>query len=104
MVPDFGKIRTLIRKKRVFGEYIIDNKYRLFAVLIVHGNRPQSIEDWGGGHYTAYIRPYSDKENWYYYNDQGPTWKKEGVLPAEVFVDQKRQRPELFFYSRVKKK
>ncbi len=99
-VPKMGKITKIQTKAQAFGEYIIDNKYRLFAAVIVYGPRPQFAE-WGGGHYNAYIRPAFDPDKWYEYDDMGPAFHAIGSLPKSVFKDAKIQRPELLFYQKV---
>lgn len=105
-VPVFGEIITTYHKARSFGEYIIDGRYRLFAAIMNHGNRP-SFTGWGGGHYTAIIRPQFSPDEWYDYDDLGPSWTKTssengvGRLPLEVFLDTQRDRPELLFYEKI---
>jgi hypothetical protein len=115
---DTGQIKTkyipkiearvkLIEKVRIFDEYIINERYRLFAVIRNHGDKPKSsgIEDFGGGHYTAYIRPFFDNQNWYNYNDMKPNWeltKNNGELPLDTFLDSNYSRPELLFYQKIK--
>jgi hypothetical protein len=115
-VPKIGSTEKIIEKARVFGEYIINDRYRLFAVVRNHGNKPtmSGINDFGGGHYSAYIRPFFDNQNWYNYNDIGPTWEltinkdkthlnfKDGKLPEDTFLDSAYSRPELLFYQKIK--
>ena len=104
--PKFGFVKKQIEKENKFGEYIINDKYRLFAVIRNHGIRPitSGIHDFGGGHYTVYIRPIFDVDKWYFYDDLHPFWvsTKKGVLPENTFVDDTVSRPELLFYEKVK--
>lgn len=101
-VPEFGEIEEKYSKRDVFEEYIIDGKYRLFAVVMHHGNRP-TFEWSGGGHYTAYIRPVTDPTKWYFYNDTGPDFEmtRGGRIPDECFEDTGDTRPEMFFYEKI---
>jgi hypothetical protein len=111
-IPKIESIEKIIEKARVFGEYIINDRYRLFAVVRNHGTKPISsgINDFGGGHYSAYIRPFFDNQNWYNYNDMGPSWEltncnlqpKSGNLPKDTFLDTDYSRPELLFYQKIK--
>ena len=105
-------------KARIFGEYILDASYRLFAVIINTGPRPQYPGDEGGGHYTAYIRSstvpdqWTDIENehytydqddstWYFYNDIGPIFEPLPGLPDNVFTDSSLSRPEILLYELI---
>nr|QBK86260.1 MAG: ubiquitin carboxyl-terminal hydrolase [Marseillevirus LCMAC102] len=99
-VPKMGEIVTIQTKAQAFGEYIINNRYRLFAAVMVYGPRPQFAE-WGGGHYSAYIRPKFDPDEWYLYDDMGPMFHAIESLPTSVFKDARFQRPELLFYQKV---
>ena len=103
-VPKFGTYKVTLEKDRSFGEYILDRKYRLVGVVSHLGRRPESNSEWGGGHYIAYLRPKTDPERWYYYNDVGPIWKlmtPDGKLGDIAFVDSGRERPELYFYEKL---
>jgi hypothetical protein len=94
------KITQKLSKRDVFGEYIINKKYRLFAMTILDGPAPKSLTEWGGGHYTAYVRPVIDLDSWYFYNDIGVNWRKLDKLPASTFVDRGYSRPSLLFYEK----
>lgn len=103
-VPKFGTYEIVQKKDRSFSEYILDGKYRLVGVVSHLGRRPSSISEWGGGHYIAYLRPKTDRERWYYYNDVGAKWKlvtPNGKLGKNVFVDNGIERPELYFYEKL---
>ena len=100
-VPQFGKVVKVQKKAQKFSEYIINGKYRLFAAVMIHGERPKKIGDFGGGHYTSYIRPKFQPEIWYKYDDMGPVWEQIGLgAPDDIFKDKKYSRPELLFYQR----
>jgi len=110
MIPKIGNTSQIIKKSRIFEEFIIGKKYRLFAVIRNHGFKPTSsgVNDFGGGHYTAYIRPFLDPERWYIYDDIGPKWNiaykgtgNEGKLPGDTFTDSFFARSELLFYQKV---
>ena len=110
-IPKIGNITQTIKKNRVFNEYIINKNYRLFATVRNHGFKPTTsgIDDFGGGHYTAYVRPFFDSEKWYTYDDIGPKWdvthkgcNNEGKLPADTFKDSYFSRSELLFYEKIK--
>ena len=107
-VPKRGRVVKVISKARAFGEYIINDTYRLFAAVRSIGRRPRSIKEWGGGHYIAYIRPETDPNRWYEYDDLGPVWRltyrgrgNEGSLPKDTFIDMFMSRSELLFYQKV---
>jgi len=95
-------IAIKVEKYRAFSEYILDGRYRLFLVVTNHGRRPSSPGDIGGGHYTAYIRPVFDPDEWYFYNDVGPVFRREKIFPRESLIDGEWMRPELLFYEKVK--
>lgn len=90
-----------IIKKRYFAEYILSGKYRLFGAICNEGYISTETKYFSGSHYTAYLRPFFDKENWYYYNDLGPIFKKIGNIPKNIFLDLKTKRSEMLFYTRV---
>jgi hypothetical protein len=109
-VPGFGLIRKRVTKIQAFSEYIISDRYRLYAVIMNRGSSPNLRED-GGGHYNAYVRPFGDRERWYIYDDMGGVWKltpkktatsKKGELPEDAFRGENYSRPEMFFYERVR--
>jgi hypothetical protein len=79
----------------------MDVTYRLFAVIINNG-LGTTLERSYGGHYTSYIRPFFDKDNWYYYDDMNPKLVRKPRLDISVFNGTTHRRPELFFYQRMK--
>lgn len=91
-----------IIKKRFFAEYIL-GKYRLFGAVCNEGRVSTNTKYSGGSHYTAYVRPFFDKEEWYYYNDLGPTFRKIGNIPKDIFLDSDLKRSEMLFYSKIEK-
>lgn len=108
-VPEYGQIKILQHKARSFGEYIISGRYRLFAVVRSIGIAPMMGAEEisaGGGHYSAYIRPSSDPETWYLYDDIQPTWEKlpAGKLPKNTFINEEYARSEMLFYQKLKSK
>lgn len=102
----------IIVKKRVFNEYILGNKYRIFGLLGLSG---VGVNGTDSGHYTAFIRSRDYKSNpefnkrnlptpftsWYYYNDIGPQHKCITHLPERVWVRSPTWFPELLFYVKV---
>ena len=102
---EFQEEAFAIHKARVFGEYILNGRYRLTAAIMHHGERPgdmyEEVEVSYANHYTAYIRPFFNKEVWYNYDDMGEEWEKTDDLPVTVFIDEKHNgsRPELLFYE-----
>ena len=100
-------VYNIHKKGRVFGEYILDGKYRLSAVVMQLGKRPSyMVKRDFDGHYVAYIRSKFVKEgvHWFYYDDlSGGEWDYIGEsLPSLVFQDSTNSRPELLFYEKVK--
>lgn len=85
-------------KARKFSEYILGNKYRLFGILQLMGQRPSIEGAIGGGHYTSLIR---NSNEWYYYDDMYPIWKNIGKLPEYNFNTNINGFPEMFFYERI---
>lgn len=95
-----------IEKEQVFGEYLLNGRYRLFAVIVHTGKTQLSIKENFSGHYTALIRPFFDENSWWYYNDTTPVFEKvsnKGV-PPNAFVDTGNMRPHMFFYEKIKRK
>jgi|694.fasta_scaffold16809_13 hypothetical protein len=91
-----------LKKKRVFSEYILNRRYRLFGAIRNIGNIPSDPSSYGGGHYTAYLRPFFDKENWYEYDDIYPRIINLGPeIPKDIFLDEKYKRSEMFFYTKI---
>lgn len=83
-------------KKRKFSEYILERKYRLFGVVLLHG---VSVGEEGGTHYTALVR---EGNKWYEYDDVGPKYKYiSEKVPETCFQEIGRTKPELYFYGRV---
>jgi len=102
------KVYNIHKKGRIFGEYILNKKYKLSAVIMQLGKRPSLINDFDDGHYTAFIRSkFSDnKDQWFYYDDLSHgEWDFIGdMLPETVFLDSNNSRPELLFYEKIIKK
>lgn len=86
----------VIEKARKFEEYIIDNRYRLFGIINVHGSQKGKG---GGAHYTCYVRDKSSPNSWYSYDDMGPTYSNIGNLPEDAFREGNGKKPEMFFYE-----
>ncbi len=87
-----------ITKARVFGETIIDDRYRIIGVVTLEGVSPVSE---GGSHYTAHYL--GTDNNWYYYNDIGPTIVKVDGLPMDgVWLERGQKMPSMYFYQRVR--
>ncbi len=84
-------------KIRAFGEYIIDDRYKLFGVVMNTG-RLKGAE--GGGHYFSYIKTIDDQ--WHIYDDFTPSYKSIDELPRDVFKYKSRVRPVMFFYQKIK--
>lgn len=84
----------VIRKKRVFSQRIIDEKYELFGIVTLKG---VSKGSGGGAHYVCYVK--SDGI-WYLYDDLGPSMTE--IEFDEKYLNSGRgTKPELFFYRRV---
>lgn len=98
-----GQNPTRLHKKRAFGEYILNGRYRLAAAIMHHGVRVYSLAEAhsAGGHYTAFLRPYSDSARWYSYDDMGPSFTSVGDIPSDLFTDTGGRRPELLLYEKV---
>lgn len=86
-----------IHKNRALSEYIINNKYRLFGVIVLQGVVPNQMGS--GLHYIAYIRGFDLK--WYYYNDINSQFVRLDKFPSSVFREESGQRPVLFFYELI---
>lgn len=91
-------------KHRIFEEYILNGKYRLYAAIIHAGNIVTDLSSVSCGHYTVILRPYFDNNSWYYYNDLSPSFTKisEGRVPPNTFLDLGDKRPHMFFYEKIK--
>jgi hypothetical protein len=83
-----------IHKKRCFEEVILGS-YQLFGVIVLHGTVPGKE---GGLHYTSYIKR---DEDWYHYDDIGPSYEKLSGLPLNVFQEKRGIKPEMYFYQRI---
>lgn len=103
-VPDYknGKLymkKTAIVKGAVFSEYIIDEKYEMVGVIVLHGTIPGESS---GAHYTSYVKV-SDK--WVEYNDIGNIWrytKGNGSFPKNILEEKGGAKPELYFYQKIR--
>ena len=86
-----------VTKKRAFGEEIIDGRYRLIGVVVLHGVSDTSE---GGAHYTCY---FSSGREWYSYNDVGAKIQKIKALPIlGVWQQGQGKMPQMYFYQKVK--
>lgn len=98
--------KILKHPTRYFGEYILNNNYRLFGAMILEGTVPG--QDDTGVHYTAYLRrriyssDKSDDSSWWYYNDSGPILKELTELPhKKVFREKLGRKPTMYFYEKI---
>lgn len=92
----------LIRKARVFGEYILDDRYRLSGVVVLHGVSPTRE---GGSHYTCYYRVGNSdgKSLWYHFDDlRGYASKIKELPDTGVWTEARGQMPSIYFYVRVR--
>jgi hypothetical protein len=90
------------KKARVFSEYILNGKYRLFGAIRNIGNIPSNPSSYGGGHYAAYLRPFFDENMWYEYDDISPRFTRLGnEIPKDIFLDGEYKRSEMLFYTKV---
>lgn len=91
-------------KKRKFDEYLNDSRYRLYAALIHTGPAPKTLRETSNGHYTLILRPFFDRDGWYYYDDMSPSFTKvsNGNVPVSVFHDSGKRRPHMLLYERIK--
>lgn len=84
-------------KVRTFGPRIINDRYKLAGVVVLHGHIDAKG---GGGHYTSYFL--AKDGLWYHYNDMGPTFKRIGNvedLPRDGVWQQSSSRlPTMYFY------
>ena len=83
-------------KSRAFGEYIINDRYRLVGVLTLDGTVPGQS---GGSHYTARFK--ADDGLWYYYNDKNSVIYEDELPDKGVFVEKGGMKPEMLFYQKV---
>ena len=103
-----GEDEFVINKKRSFSEYILKNRYRLFAVIQHLGKGPSVKENKKtSSHYILYFRLFNkidhDTDEWYVYDDIDPSLEKteNGKLPNDIFLSQAHKRPELLFYEKM---
>lgn len=86
-------------KVRAFGPRIINNRYKLVGVIVLHGRI--DAKSGGGGHYTCYFL--AKDEQWYHYDDiSEPLFELIGGiedLPRDgVWEQTKTQLPTMYFY------
>jgi hypothetical protein len=89
------KTTQIIRKGRVFGERILNNRYEMIGAAILQGTTPGKD---GGVHYIAYIKT---NNGWYLYNDIGNVWEKQKNFPVTVLSEKDGNKPELYIYKRL---
>lgn len=103
--PDIQVFDSTVQEKslnkiRAFGPTIINEKYKLSGVVVLHGYI--DAEEGGGGHYTCYFL--AKDGNWYHYNDMGPTFDLIGGvenLPRKgVWEKSSTMLPTMYFYIR----
>lgn len=88
------KIATrTVNIQRVFGEYILNDKYRLFGIVVHRGYT-------SAGHYISYIRPFFNLESWFYYDDIDQEFH-EIRFSKTMFANTSSSRPEMLFYIKV---
>jgi len=94
---------TKVTKVRKFEEYIMKGKYRLYAVILHSGNTPKNLSEASFGHYTLLVRPFFDRDGWYYYDDLTPSFGKvaSGSVPNNAFLDTGRRRPHMLLYEKL---
>lgn len=84
-------------KVRAFGPKIINDRYKLTGVVVLHG---RITKTGGGGHYTCYFL--AKDGQWYHYNDLGPSFELIGKvedLPRKGIWEQSSQLlPTMYFY------
>jgi hypothetical protein len=89
--------KETVYKSRVFGEYIINDRYEMVGAIVLHGTTPGKS---GGSHYTAYVKVREGINNddletkharkragselacdvWMEYNDIGSVWRLTGDI------------------------
>lgn len=87
-----------IRKERCFDMIILD-KYKLRAIIMHNGRRPEFGDVEVDGHYTLYFM--MDNE-WYYYDDLSSNNRIRYIdrpLLSDILIDNGNQRPQMLFYS-----
>ena len=100
VINPYTKKKETITKARKFSEYILDRRYRVFAIITSIGRKPTTLTSTGGGHYISYFRI---GDTYYKYDDMDPSLHKMEThgLPKALFRDTDRSRPELIFYENV---
>jgi hypothetical protein len=94
--------KVTIEKARVFDEYILNGKYELVGVLLLHG--VEKGEQDTGAHYTSVIKMKNEDDTftWVEYNDIGQVWKVYDKIPKnKIFTGKNGTKPEMFFYSKL---
>ena len=101
-----------LTKTRAFGPEIIDGKYKLIGVVVLHGHvsktkvsrRGKISVGEGGGHYTCYFE--GKDGTWYHYNDLGASFREIGTvedLPRRgVWEESRGIMPSMYFYASTK--
>ena len=85
------------KKARVFGEYILDGKYRLVGVITLLGVRSGVSPDMGS-HYVSYFW----NRGWYGYDDLKNKIVKLDALPRSgVMEESEGKMPSMYFYTKV---
>jgi hypothetical protein len=92
---DIDDIR--ITKRDVFGDAIIDGKYRIVGVVVLLGVSHKESDT--GKHYVAYFMGPTKK--WYYYNDISSNITEIDELPESVWHERGGSMPAMYFYSRT---
>lgn len=84
-------------KIRAFGPKIINEKYKLAGVVVLHG---RVTKKGGGGHYTCYFL--AKDSQWYHYDDMEPSFELIGSvedLPRNgVWQQSSGKMPTMYFY------
>lgn len=91
-----GGLPNPLAKIRSFKENILNNRYRLFGVIMLHGVQ---IGQDGGLHYTSYFSLKGGQ--WCHYDDLGPSIKLLKELPKKVFFETDGDKPEMYFYCKA---
>lgn len=91
-----------VEVKRWFGEYILEDRYRLMGAICHIGN-----VNGPGGHFVSFLRPFFDSNVWYFYDDlkskkQHPSFQFfSNFCPPAIFMDDGNTRPDMLFYVRI---
>ena len=93
------KYESEIAKARIFGETILDGRYRLVGGVTLHGVSPDGE---GGGHYTSYFSKLGEEGvTWYEYDDLQSVITPMTKLAPDTFREVGGRMPAMFFYERV---